>query len=105
MNLESYVAPLITAGAALVTGWLAFRQRGKETSTTREALLIDQLQEEVTRLRQANALRDREHETHYTKIQIMEAEVAGLRTGLQVLTAQLVANGLVPRYPDARETG
>ncbi len=102
------VASFFTGGGAAYTGYLAFRQRGKEAKDKREYVLVDQLQAEVTRLRQAQAQRDTEHELSYARMRQLEREMDDLRRGLAALTTQLVAAGLVPVWngaPDSEQTG
>ncbi len=91
-------AGAMAAVAAFFTGWMATRQRHVETKSTKETLLIDQLQEEANRLRDVVDHCEKMSQEHYNQIQLLRSEINDLRHGLYVLSNQLRELGIIPRW-------
>ena len=99
------IGAAITAVGVVFGAWLAWRQKKLESVTEAEQVeadshgkLIDQLQEEVTRLRDdLNSARS-EITRLYDRQGALHSRLVEIETGARVLTAQLVENGQEPRW-------
>lgn len=105
MSVDYNIASAATGALAVFfTGWMATHQRRTEIKSTRETLLIDQLQEEASRLRIIAENREQSAQKQYKQIQSLRDEIAELRHGLHVLSGQLRELGLEPEWPIKKET-
>lgn len=97
--------------SATIPAYLVYRQKKieanqKHTELTadRTGQLVDQLQEEVSRLRDHLAKRDEESTINYLMIQDLRKEVSEFRWGVMKLIRQLNELGEIPVWEPSSES-